>query len=266
MRTVNQFGVSRDIPEPIKRVVRWECGFGCAYCGLAIVEYHHFDPPFVDAEAHRPEGIILLCPNCHSKFADVPAEHLRKFRQSPRCKRDGFARDDFLFRFDGVPNVGLGQIIATSGQFLRHEDSVLFGLAPSEERGGPLRLTCDLMDSHNALLLRISDNELTVGIDHFDVELYRNRLRIRRKLGDVVLQMTTNRFDDVRITHLETGIAGGMVYCHPKRGLSVVAPSGGRVSVSGSIVGEVGVWITDDGMCLLGGGPSSAAGVAQRWI
>lgn len=264
-RAVNKRGLGRDIPESIKRTVRRECGFGCAYCGAAVVQYHHFDPPFIDAHEHHPGGIVLLCPNCHSKFGHVPAEFMREYRRLPRCKKDGFTRDDFLFRFDSVPTVKLGRIIATSGQFLRQGNHVLFGLAPPEEKGGPLRLTCELIDKHNALLLRIAGNELTVGVDHFDVEMHKTHLRIRRKLKDLVLQMTTNRLDEVRITHLETAVAGGMIYCNPKHGLSVEAPSGGRVTVSGEIVGEVGIWITGDGLCLLGGGPSTTAGVALRW-
>lgn len=265
MTRINRHGLNDYIPESIKYTIRKECGFGCACCGKAVVQYHHFDPPFVDAQEHRAEGIILLCPNCHSKFGDMPVEEMREYRQSPRCRKDGFTRDDFLFRFDKVPRIKLGRVTAMSGQILRYESSVLLGLTRPEEKDGPLRLTCELVDSHNVLMLKILNNELTIGVDHFDVELTKKLLCIRRKHRDVVLQMTTNRLDEVCITHIETAIAGGTILCSPDRGLSVQAPSGGRLSVSGAIIGDIGVWITD-GMCLLGGGPTTAAGAAQRWM
>jgi hypothetical protein len=265
MEITNPYGLKKYIPEHIKRTIRQECGFGCAYCGGAVVEYHHFDPPFVDAHEHRPEGIILLCPTCHIKFGHMPAEHMRKYRQSPRCRKDGFTHDEFLFRFDKVPKVELGQITATSGQIIRYGDRVLLGLAQPEEKGGPLRFTCELMDNRNMPMLRILNNELTIGVDQFDVKLEKKGLLIRQRLKNISLQMTTNRLDEVCITHLETTVAGGTISCNPAQGLSIQAPSGGQVSVRGAIIGVIGVWITDAGLCLLGGGPSTAAGVAQRW-
>ena len=267
MGTINAHGLGRHIPEPTARIVRQECGFGCAICGAAIVIYHHFDPPFEDAREHSPQGIILLCPTCHTKFGHLPAERMREYRQSPRCRKAGFTRDDSLFGFQQVPRVELGQITATGGHIIRHRDRVLLGLCGPEEDGGPLRLTCELVDDRDVLMLGIRDNEVTIGIDHFDVKWESNvtELYIRRKLRDIVLRMTTNRVDTICITHLAIGIAGGRITCTPGKGLAVQAPSGGCVSVAGRIIGDIGIWITDENMCLLGVNPHGGAGAAQRW-
>lgn len=265
MTTINRHGLSSDIPDPIKRTIRQECGFGCAYCGKAIVEYHHFDPPFVEACEHRPDGIILLCPNCHTKFGDVPVKYMRQYRQAPRCKKVGFTRDEFLFGFDQIPKIKVGKITATSGQIIRHSSRVLLGLTESEEEG-PLCLTCELFDARNTLMLRILNNELTIGVDHFDVELETKRLRIRRKRGDIVLQMKTNRVDEVCISHLEMVIAGGTIRCTPHQGCILTPPSGGSCSISGDIKGDVGVWFNDDDHCLIAAGWSGGCGIDLRWV
>lgn len=51
-RAMNKHGLSRTIPEPVKREVRQACGFGCVFCGHALVEYEHVDPLFADARLH----------------------------------------------------------------------------------------------------------------------------------------------------------------------------------------------------------------------
>ena len=215
MGTINRHGLRRDIPEPIARVVRQECGFGCAICGGALVIYHHFDPPFVDARQHSPGGIVLLCPNCHTKFGHVPAERTREYRQFPRCRKDGFTRGESLLGFEEIPKVELGQITATSGQIIRHENRVILGLTGPEEKGAPLRLSCELVDNRSLLVLRILDNEVTIGVDHFDVKWGKDgrELCIRPNAREITLRMTTNRVDRICITHLAMAITGGTISC-----------------------------------------------------
>lgn len=53
---MNQFGLSRDIPEAVKRQVRQRDGFGCIICGSAIIEYEHFEPEFHAAKFHSVDG------------------------------------------------------------------------------------------------------------------------------------------------------------------------------------------------------------------
>ena len=57
----NQYGLTRTIPEDIKRQVRQACGFGCVCCGLAIATYEHIDPEFHFAESHDPDKMAYLC-------------------------------------------------------------------------------------------------------------------------------------------------------------------------------------------------------------
>ena len=61
MDDTNKHGLSRYIPEAIKREVRQRCGFGCVICGFGFYDYEHFDPDFADAKFHDPNGMTLLC-------------------------------------------------------------------------------------------------------------------------------------------------------------------------------------------------------------
>jgi hypothetical protein len=65
MAKKNKFGLTRNIPDPVKRAVRQRCGYGCVICGLSLYDYDHIDPPFEEAREHLPDDICLLCPTHH---------------------------------------------------------------------------------------------------------------------------------------------------------------------------------------------------------
>ena len=51
---MNKHGLSRTIDSGTKLAIRQRCGFGCIFCGLGIIQYHHFMPEFKDAITHDP--------------------------------------------------------------------------------------------------------------------------------------------------------------------------------------------------------------------
>lgn len=55
----NKYGLSRNIPNHIKRAVRQKCGFGCVICGLFICDFDHYAPSFSEAKKHNPDGITF---------------------------------------------------------------------------------------------------------------------------------------------------------------------------------------------------------------
>jgi len=53
------------IPDPIKRLVRQKCGFGCIICGQPMLwDYDHI-VEYNIVKKHEVENLILLCPNHH---------------------------------------------------------------------------------------------------------------------------------------------------------------------------------------------------------
>lgn len=96
MTYVNKRGLCRDIPDAIKRDVRQRCGFGCVRCGSAIYRYHHFDPPFEEAETHVSDGITLLCGACHDlAHGFLSRQTLQACNQNPKCFEQGFSCGPF---------------------------------------------------------------------------------------------------------------------------------------------------------------------------
>jgi hypothetical protein len=65
--TINKLGLSRAIPEAIRRKIRQDSGFGCVICGLAIASYEHIDPEFHEATEHDPDKMTFLCEGCRSR-------------------------------------------------------------------------------------------------------------------------------------------------------------------------------------------------------
>jgi hypothetical protein len=94
---VNAHGLSRDIPDPIKREVRQRCGFGCVNCGRAVYQYEHLDPEFVDATLHDPKHIVLLCGWCHDLVTRglLSKDSVKEKAENPKCKESGFSFGPF---------------------------------------------------------------------------------------------------------------------------------------------------------------------------
>src|SRR3990172_955656 len=77
--------MDRTPPPDVRRELRREIGFGCAFpgCGNPYLYWHHFDPPWRKLQHHNPSGMIALCGEHHAK-ADVGAftrEQLREFKR-----------------------------------------------------------------------------------------------------------------------------------------------------------------------------------------
>ncbi len=79
--------IKRLPPEPIRQRLRAEAGFGCAYCGNPILEYHHIIP-WRDEQLHRPEHMVALCPTHHTEIANFPRSYAYKLKSNPHNKKD----------------------------------------------------------------------------------------------------------------------------------------------------------------------------------
>ncbi|MEI6847979.1 MAG: hypothetical protein WCK32_08115 [Chlorobiaceae bacterium] len=66
MSKKNLHGLSRSIPEQVKREVRQRSKFGCVVCRYGFYEYEHIAPSFETATTHDPANICCLCSSCHS--------------------------------------------------------------------------------------------------------------------------------------------------------------------------------------------------------
>lgn len=90
---VNKHGLSRTIPEQIKREIRQQCGFGCVICGCAIYHYEHIDPVFAEAKEHEPSKMALLCGGCHDKVTRGywSKNKVKRALEQPKCFEQNFS-------------------------------------------------------------------------------------------------------------------------------------------------------------------------------
>lgn len=180
MKSTNKLGLNSDIPSEIKREVRQRSGFGCVMCGAAILQYHHYRPPFPDASAHTADGITALCPTCHTKVTNrrISTSDLLKAVNDPHCLRKGFSHDQLALGvpavvFGNVPIVGTPIILEVCGRSL---------LSVS-----PFGLNAFFYNKEGAPIAEIVENEWRAFSSNWDVETVGQRTTIRNERADIAL-------------------------------------------------------------------------------
>ena len=182
----------RSLPDPVKRILRQEAGFGCCKCGRPVIEYHHI-APYTSTDPHfRPQDMMCLCPYCHHE-ADTAMDEAeqRYWKEHPINIQNGHV--------DGLLKVRQKQVILDTGsvQLIGHEgivridgiDMVRFGL----DEEGHVLLSVRLFDSQNQLLLEIDNNEWVTGSAlPWDIEASFQSLVIRERRGVISLDVRTD--------------------------------------------------------------------------
>lgn len=189
--TQNRHGLSRTIPDDVKRDVRQRCGFGCVVCGNAFIQYDHLDPPFVKARQHIADGIVLLCGGCHDRKTRgaLSEASVRAAAINPAARRRDFSFGPLDIGHEH-PIVAIGDVTCT-----RVDTVVMIDLEPilqiqaPEFVGGPFRISARMTDRTGAEILRIVDNEWRARPQNWDVEVEGSRLTIRRGPRDIALKL-----------------------------------------------------------------------------
>ena len=258
--TQNQHGLDRYIDAATKRAIRQRCGFGCVICGCAIVQYHHFDPPFANAVRHDPAGITLLCGKCHDRAHHriITDQFVADANASPQCVRIGHTGDFLFLGNDQVP-VRFGSSRVRAATVLMHDDQVVFGFSAPEQPGAPLQLNAILTDEQGSELLRIVNNEWQVGIGRYDISVTADTLKVNAKPGDVILEMSLAGGREIWIRSLNMNYRGFSVLAN-EDSFKFQVPGGGTFSHNGEILADVGIWMKSAGALV---GVNSAGGAAM---
>jgi len=192
MAEVNIHGLSRTIPEDIKRQVRRECGFGCVYCGLAIATYEHIDPAFKDAREHDPSKIAYLCGSCHDRVTRGvwSKQKIIVARSNPCCIRNHRCHDSFdISTPHPVIWVGPNEIININ-KILSVDDHVVLSIDPPEQTGAPFSISGEFYDDYGNFLFKIHKNEWVGSVENWDIETVGRTITIRKGLGSIALRIT----------------------------------------------------------------------------
>lgn len=258
----NRYGLRRDINAPTKRAVRQRCGFGCVVCGCAVVQYHHFNPPFADAARHDPAGITLLCGQCHDRAERgiLDPQDVVTADSSPRCRQAGYT-GDFLFLADSQIPVHFGSSRVRAASVLMYDDRVVFGFSEPEQPGSPLQLNASLTDEAGAEVLRVVDNEWRAGVDRYDVVVKADTLTINAKRGEIILEMSLAARREIQIRRLRMSYLGFSIVAE-EDSFTFRVPGGGTFRHTGNVTADIGIWMKSSGGALVGASQTGAAALA----
>lgn len=235
MTESNKYGLTRDIPEDVKRKVRQRCGFGCVICGNAIVQYEHFNPPFAQAKKHDPDGIALLCGGCHN---EVTTGFGSKFLVSensnnPFCLRRGYTAHRLKMENDyPIVVVGTTRWEKTITIFEVFGEPIL-QIEPPEKPNTPYLITGVFCDEEGNELFRIVKNEWIGSTSNWDITFSGGKVTIRIKLRDIALQLQYKPPSEIIITKINMYYKGARIF-GDQNGLRATAPDKSTISIGSS--------------------------------
>lgn len=218
MTTVNKHGLSRTVPIGIQEELRQRCGFGCVICGTCFYDYEHFDPDFVDAVAHRPEGMTLLCMQCNQKRKRglLSRQTVTLHNAGPKCLQQGFAREWLDYGTHPV-SVAIGSCSSTWGEVITVDNESILAVRPPPEIGMPWNLSAKFADDQGRPTLAIEDNHLVVYASTWDVRTRGPRIVVRSRKGKHSLVIKMEPPELIRIEKLDMSWAGREIKVDKRR-------------------------------------------------
>lgn len=198
----NKHGLSRDIPEDIKRIVRQRCGFGCIFCGCWLYDYEHIIPEWHNATEHNPDNICLLCTNHHRKVLVKRLSKEQVFDQykHPIALSRGYANEYIELR---SLKVVLGTIhFSNIGNLVEIDGQTVLGINPPSQ-SEPMQINAVFYNNKKEKILQIIDNELRDDTSVWDIEQSGSRTIIRKKHRDIALQLNIVQPNTIHIEKLK---------------------------------------------------------------
>jgi len=248
----NKHGLSRTIPETVKRKIRKNSGFGCVLCGCAICEYEHVDPEWHEALTHNPNKMTLLCGSCHSKKTRgiYSADLIKEAMRNPVCKTKGFSFDYLDFGRQ-KPIVQLGKTTFDNPLSLISINGVsYFSIIPPDPqfRGEPYKISALFSDNDENSIIGIKDNIWYGNAKNWDVETKGRQIIVRKKKGEISLKIENIPGDRFIIHKLDMNINGYLIHSD-NSGMKIKTTSNKEILTlcgEGSIRGKIAINIINE--------------------
>lgn len=170
------------IPEPIKRVVRQECGFGCAICGFPLYDIDHI-VEYAIVKEHQAENLVLLCPTHHREKAWMSQKDLKRYKSNPFNKTQA-STAPFLMRITGdsidiYPGNNHYNKIFSDSNLITYpivvEDRPLISVRKEADM---LLLSLLVNDKDDNRILEVVDNEILFSTGVWDAKIEGSRLQL----------------------------------------------------------------------------------------
>ena len=231
----NRHGLSREIPQKVKRLVRQRCGFGCVVCGLALTDYEHVDPTFADAKTHDPDAIVLLCPTHHAAVTRglMSKKRVLEHSKAPAALRVGFTHG--AFEVSSRPLiVTLGNLICEdTPRIITVGNIPLLSFAKSEYEDEPWQMTAIMADSFGNPLLSVKENTWRASSARWDIQSVGNRLTIRNGAKNIGLRLRHDPGNSLVFERARLSFAGIKVECSEDEGMLITHPDGSNFVFNG---------------------------------
>lgn len=193
---INRNGLSRHIPEDVKREVRKRSGFGCVICGKGIYEYDHIIPEFKDAKIHDPNGITLLCSQCHSKKTRkyLSRETILERMEMPIAFEAGFVNESMDIKLDENLVIKIGSAIFTNCPIpILFKGKELLKISKPSDGGPNILLSGIFFDSQGNRSLEIENNEWKANTENWDITTIGGELTIKNEFETFLILQNEKR-------------------------------------------------------------------------
>ncbi|MGN6645842.1 MAG: HNH endonuclease signature motif containing protein [Cytophaga sp.] len=184
--------ISRNIPLPIKRQVRQECGFGCVICGLPLYEYDHiFDWSIV--KEHKIANLALLCDKHHKEKTNrlLTSDQVLKYRLDPHNLKQEFSKE-YSLHFEGTDfSVEIGPTIFSLENVNPTNDFIIpilidnYRIISFNIVENQLFFDLVVFNKERKLLLEIHENQLIYSIGQWDIEFVGRNLTLREESNKI---------------------------------------------------------------------------------
>lgn len=190
----NRYGLSRTIPERVKREVRQRSKFGCVLCRVGFYEYEHIDPPFEHATVHDPSRICCLCSSCHSAVtrgqrskesvvaAYAAIQSMTAEEVSPPVGPLDFYGGRAELRIGGLFYSPLVQTV------LRFHGKDLIKVVPGNGIQ-PGSIFAIFTNEEGVPVLKLVENAWEGATENFDIEVVGRRITVRTRANVIALQL-----------------------------------------------------------------------------
>ncbi|HBP86419.1 MAG TPA: HNH endonuclease signature motif containing protein [Nitrospirales bacterium] len=212
----NKYGLSRYIPENVRRQIRKESGFGCVICGGAFITYEHIDPTFAEAREHDPQKMTLLCWGCHGRVTKGvwSKDKVRSAQQAPITFRNGCANDAFDFRDPFELFLGNNHFQDVSCIVRKSSGEEWLKIEPPEDPEAPPRINAKFYGFDGLPDLEIIGNEWTCSTDVWDLRTEGNRIEVYKAKNQLLLRLKAKPphglgIQYLKMLFLDTGIEVG---------------------------------------------------------
>ena len=207
MSTVNKHGLSRDIPEKIKKIIRKNSYYGCIICGEGIVDYEHVDPLFIDSKEHSSEKMCLLCPHHHRYLANIKNKSvIKKAMKNPYCKLHPVKHkiESFTSEPDSL-NISVGSATFKSCKsLLSINGNEILSIRNPESENAPFRINANFYDNKGGKTAVIENNNFLCEVRaNWDLVFKANRILIKNNLNKIDLEIDESESNNIKILNLD---------------------------------------------------------------